>query len=70
MAAPEKLGLWDRFFNRYRREIIEEIHEPWYRTYVGYRIPNSEFTRSGVKYRVIDRVTGSETIEVSYHPQQ
>lgn len=31
-----------------------------------YRVHNSEYGRSYVKYKIIDRVTGSETIEKEY----
>lgn len=67
----EKLNLWDRIFNRYKRVILEEGMETWYRTYTDYigvthNLPNSDYVRSFVKYKVIDRVTGSETIEKVY----
>lgn len=63
----EKLSLWDRFFNRYRRVVVEEGRETWRRHYThGPIVPNSEYTRKYVKYKVIDRVTGSETIEMVY----
>ncbi len=64
MAQPEKLSLWDRIFNRYRKEIAEEGSETW----TNYEIPECprKYTRNFVKYRVIDRVTGSETIEKKY----
>ena len=66
MAQPERLTLWDRFFNRRRREIMEEIEETWYQTYEGKKLQGSEYIRKKVKYKVIDRVTGSETIEYRY----
>lgn len=66
MAQPERLTLWDRFFNRRRREIMEETEETWFQTYEGKRLQGTEFTRKKVKYKVIDRVTGSETIEYRY----
>lgn len=65
MSIPEKLNLWDRLFNRYRREIIERGSSQWIFTHLssGRAIPN---TRHWVEYRVIDRLTGSETIERDY----
>lgn len=72
MAQPEKLNLWDRVFNRTRREIVEEGKETWHARfpanhwYEGQIIPNSNYTRSFIKYKIIDRVTGSETIEKVY----
>ena len=60
MSKPEKLSLWDRMFNRERREIMEEGKEAWVKiTLAG----SHDITRSFVKYKIIDRVTGSETIE-------
>ncbi len=64
---PEKLSLWDRIFNRYRRVIISQGSETWSkRNQLGQVIQNSNFTRDYVTYKVIDRVTGSETIERVY----
>ena len=62
----EKLGIWDRIFNRYRKEILEETEETWHRTYEGRKMEGTEFKRKKVKYRVIDRVTGSETISYEF----
>lgn len=45
MNAPEKLNLWDRFFNRYRKEIIAEGDDPFSHYIYGKKIPNSSFTR-------------------------
>ena len=65
--TPEKLNLWDRLFNRYRKEVIEEVViKGSYRDLDGAKIPNSESLRRAVKYRVIDRLTGSETIKLEY----
>lgn len=68
MNTPEKLGLWDRFFNRHRKEIIEEGQESWVR-YEAFdyakRFP-LHYTRRFVKYKIIDRLTGSETIKKEY----
>jgi hypothetical protein len=72
MAQPEKLNIWDRFFNRYRKEIVEENSEKWFqynKALVG--LADSEtlklkFSRDFIKYKIIDRLTGSETIEKVY----
>jgi len=70
---PEKIGLWDRLFNRYRKVIHQRGQETWSKRYgegyfwcQGEVIPNSSFTRNWVEYKIIDRVTGSETIEREY----
>lgn len=61
---PEKLGIWDRLFNRYRREIVKQGAETW----IHHRnsIAMYEYNRNFVIYKVIDRVTGSERIEKEY----
>jgi hypothetical protein len=61
---PEKLNLWDRLFNRYRRIVVDEGREIWtrYDCMTGYH----KYHRHFVKYKVIDRVTGSEIIEKKY----
>lgn len=64
--TPEKLNLWDRFFNRYRKIVIEEGKENWYKTYNGIKIPNSDYSEDFVKYKIIDRLTGSETIKKEF----
>lgn len=63
----EKLNLWDRIFNRYKTVIIEEGVEArqLYSTHNGV-IPNSKFNKKFVKYKKIDRVTGSEEIFQKY----
>ena len=66
MANPEKLSLWDRFFNRYRKTIHNRGTEEWYESSFGVKIPRSEFKRSFVEYLVVDRLTGSETLEKEY----
>lgn len=68
MAQPEKLNLWDRLFNRYRKEILEEGKEKWKRWPYGAEVPSLSiaYVRTYVKYKVIDRLTGSETIEMEY----
>lgn len=69
MAQPEKLNLWDRFFNRYRKEIIKQDSERWERRpYLEYFDANTKFkyTRNFVTYKITDRLTGSEKIEKEY----
>lgn len=66
MATPEKLSLWDRLFNRYRREIVQQGQSTFLYEKYGYMLPGSEHTRDWVLYRVIDRVTGSEELEKVY----
>ena len=69
MTTPEKLSWWDRFFNRYRRVIVEEGQETWSSESVlyGMRMNDArEFQRKFVKYKIIDRLTGSEKIEIDY----
>jgi hypothetical protein len=63
----EKLNLWDRIFNRYKTVIIEEGIETRQLVSTHYGvIPNSQFDRKFVKYKKIDRVTGSEEIFQKY----
>ncbi len=77
MAQPEKIGIWDRFFNRKRKEIVEQGKESWQKIYsnsnlnialnqAGKAVPDSSYERCFVIYKIIDRVTGSETIEKEY----
>lgn len=70
MAQPENLNLWDRLFNRYRKEIIKEGSEQWfsYPSHVTWVTEEMKikYLRQFVKYRIIDRVTGSETIKKEY----
>ncbi len=66
MSEPEKLNLWDRLFNRTRREIYQRGSGQWSRYRDDIKIPGSEYYRTWVEYRVIDRLTGSETIERKY----
>ncbi len=69
---PEKLNLLDRLFNRTRKEIVERGEENWQKYYRnqwdGSISPNSVFNykRSFVIYKIIDRVTGSETLKKEY----
>lgn len=68
MATPEKVSLWDRWFNRYRKTVYNRGSESWgsrdtcYGVQVGYH----EYNRNFVEYLVVDRVTGSERIEKEY----
>ena len=62
----EKLNLWDRLFNRTRKEVIGRGEERWHNVHYGYTIPNSTFERSYVDYKITDRVTGSEAIKRVY----
>lgn len=65
MSTPEKLNLWDRIFNRERREMIDKGEERWGRwSPIGIKL--HDYMRCYVDYRVIDRVTGSERIEREY----
>ena len=67
---PEKLNLWDRLFNRYKLEVIEEGEDSFTRYQdVGEQIlklPPKKFYRTFVKYRRIDRLTGSEKLIKEY----
>jgi hypothetical protein len=66
----EKLSLWDRFFNRYRKTIRNKGSETWIRRHYNYsydgEVYKYEYLRNYVEYTIIDRVTGSETIEKVY----
>jgi hypothetical protein len=64
MANPEKLSLWDRLFNRYRRSIHSRGSENWSIHQYGVHCYN--YSRDYVEYLVIDRLTGSERIEKKY----
>ncbi len=59
----QKLNIWDRIFNRYRKEIIEQGAENWnkYCQYTGQTIRT--YSRDFVIYKIIDCVTGSEEIK-------
>lgn len=59
---PEKLNLWDRVFNRYRKEVADRGTCLWGR----FDTDLYDRKRHWVEYRIIDRVTGSETIEREY----
>lgn len=64
----EKLSLWDRLFNRYRKTIRNKGTETWIHRNYRYGVETSkyEFDRNYVEYTITDRVTGSETIEKVY----
>ena len=67
MAKPEKLNLFDRFFNRYRKEFYQRGEENWhYHNEWGQNVPNSNYQRNWIEYKVIDRLTGSEAIKRQY----
>ncbi len=66
MNTPEKLNLWDRLFNRYKNIVISEGTETWCQRRYGMRVPNTDYPRLFVKYKRIDRVTGSEEIFKKY----
>ncbi len=63
---PERLSLWDRWFNRYRREIWSRGSETWHKQYQGSKLAGSEYQETYVEYLVIDRLTGSVTIKKEY----
>lgn len=65
MNQPEKLNIWDRFFNRYRRTIHSTKLETWSaRSRNGHEL--YKYQREYIDYLVIDRLTGSEKIERVY----
>lgn len=68
MAQPEKINIWERWFNRYRKEIHNRGSDTWHmvRRGDGVSIPNSNHNRDWIEYKIIDRVTGSEKIEREY----
>lgn len=64
---PEKLNLWDRFFNRYRKEFISQRYEhryreSWYDSFGGEQYPACHYRLNIGIFKKIDRLTGSETI--------
>ena len=66
MAQPEKLSLWDRLFNRYRKTIHARGTQLFGRFYGTAKI--AEYEKAYVEYLVVDRLTGSETIKKEYLP--
>ena len=66
MIPTEKLSLWDRWFNRYRKTVHSRGTDEWYQTHRGIKLPNSDFQREWIEYLITDRITGSQTIEKVY----
>lgn len=71
MYQPEQLNLWDRLFNRYRKEVAERGKSEWSRVYsdaYGYPIESTRrpWVRNYVDYHIIDRLTGGYTIKREY----
>ncbi len=67
--TPEHLSLWDRWFNRHRKEVHARGEEEWQTTttYGGVVVGEPrKYHRLWIEYRVIDRLTGSERIEREY----
>ncbi len=64
--TPERLNLWDRLFNRTRKEVADRGRSEWKRYDGDTGREITTFYRTWVDYRVIDRLTGSETIEREY----
>ena len=62
----EKLNLWDRLFNRYRKVVHSRGSEIWHKSYYGQKIAGSDYTKFYNEYIVIDRLTGSFDI-VKYY---
>lgn len=60
----EKLNLWDRIWNRYRKEVADRGSIDGY--YMGFMGTREYVTREWIEYRVIDRLTGSETLKREY----
>lgn len=64
---PEKLNLWDRFFNRYRYILVQKFTERYWRdferdmTSIGVDYPAGWIRVNYGVFRKIDRLTGSET---------
>lgn len=62
---PEKLNLWDRFFNRHKKEIRQIGFENWFHI-SGDTGKRTDYRKNFVEYYVIDRLTGSVTVEKEY----
>ena len=68
LYKSEKLNLWDRIFNRYKKIPIKSGSEIWNRFYNnGVSIPNSDFSRCYTEYHEVDRLTGGYEIKKVYH---
>ena len=69
MAQPEKLNLWDRIFNRYKK-IIHKRGTEQYLPLWNNRLPDYAnlipISRDYIEYLIIDRLTGSEIIKKEY----
>ncbi len=65
-ATPEKLSIWDRWFNRYKKTFHTRGEEPWTRTNIRTGNVVQHFKRDYVEYLITDRITGSQTIERKY----
>ena len=64
---PEKLNLWNRFYNRYKTIPVEEGKENW--TKIRYDLwnhPPFRYSRTFIKYHNIDRLTGSYEVFIKY----
>lgn len=66
MYQSEKLNWWDRLFNRYKKIVISVEKCPWKRCWVGQPDWTQHFVRTVVTYHVVDRLTGSYTIDKEY----
>lgn len=65
-ATLEKLSIWDRWFNRYKKTIYNQGKEPWARTNIRTGNVVNYYSRNYVEYIITDRITGSQTIERKY----
>jgi hypothetical protein len=56
----EKLGIWDRIFNRYKVVLVETSSERWYKwTRPGWEYIKESFCRDYALYHKVDRLTGN-----------
>ncbi len=63
---PEKLSMWDRFFNRTKKIAVEQGTENWSQASPYFQNYKREYSRNYVIYHIIDRLTGGFTIEKEY----
>ncbi len=64
---PEKLSLWDRWFNRHKKIPIEIGDEIWCKHPHEYvRSLDYKYSRDYVIYHIVDRLTGSYRIQKEY----